>query len=393
LFEAEVPVGGGRTTGEGDASRAMNRVLFRCAAIARGSLGVTGAFAGVLDADRTPILAMTLVAATVNLIWSLFFVWRAVRRRITTWLMAIDLAEVVGLCLLQGQLVSPEALPTGVSWIAVLIGVRVIYGHIGVRPAVGIAGGMVVIAAYLTGQVLAAVPGAGIAQAGVYLLQNLCGLVLMALLRRVGRAADTELADFHDSRARARVDRLRRAEEREADRRLHDTVLATLTMVGSGAITSSSARLRAQARADLEVVSALREVDGTGHGPVRLDRLLQDAPARAGWPAGVRMDLAACEAPADVADAFAWAAGAALVNARKYSGVEHASLVLTEETGEIVVTVSDAGRGFDQSRVPAHKYGVREAVVGRLAAIGGDAVVDSCPGHGTVVTLRWPTDG
>jgi signal transduction histidine kinase len=371
----------------------MNGVLFRCAAIARGSLGVTGAFAAVLDADRAPILTMTLTAAAVNLVWSLFFVWRAVRRSITTWLIAIDLVEVVALCLLQGQLVSPEAVPTGVSWIAVLIGVRVIYGHIGVHPAFGIAGGMVVIAAYITGQVLAGVPGAGIAQAGVYLLQNVCGLVLMALLRRVGRAADAELAEFHHSRARARAAQFRRAEEREADRRLHDTVLATLTMVGSGAITASSARLRAQARADLEVVSDLRDGDGAGHGPVRLDRLLQDAPARAGWSTGVRMDLAACEVPADVADAFAWAAGAALVNARNYAGVENASLVLTEETGEIVVTVSDAGRGFDQSRVPAHKYGVREAVVGRLAAIGGDAVVDSCPGHGTVVTLRWPADG
>lgn len=385
-------MGGGRATEEGDAGRAMNRVLFRCAAIARGSLGVTGAFAAALDAGRSPFPAVTLVAAAVNLLWSAFFVWCAVRRRITAGLMAVDLAEVVALCLLQEQLLSPEALPTGASWIAVLIGVRAIYGHIGVRPVVGVAGGIVVVGAYVAGQVLAGVPGAGIAQAGVYSLQNLCGLVLMALLRRVGRAADAELAEFHRSRARARADRLRRAEERETDRRLHDTVLATLTMVGSGAITASSARLRAQARADLDVVSDLRTGDGTGDGRVRLDRLLRDVPARAGWPAGVRTELAGCEAPSVVADAFAWAAGAALVNARRYAGVDHASLVLTAEAGEIVAIVSDAGRGFDPSAVPAHRYGLREAVVGRLAAVGGEAVVRSAPGRGTVVTLRWRPD-
>jgi signal transduction histidine kinase len=371
----------------------MNRVLFRCAAIVRGSLGVTGAFAGVLDAGRTPIPAVTVAAVVVNLLWSSFFVWCAVRRRITARLMAVDLVEVVALCLLQGRLASPEALPTGVSWIAVLIGARVIYGHIGVRPVAGAAGGMAVIAAYVAGQVLADVPGAGIAQAAVYVLQNVCGLVLLALLRRVGRAADAELAEFHRSRARARADRLRRAEERETDRRLHDTVLATLTMVGSGAITASSARLRAQARADLDVVSALREGDRAGNGLVRLDRLLQDAPARAGWPAGVRTELAGCRVPADVADSVVSAAGAVLVNARKYSGAEHASLVLAERAGEVVVTVSDAGRGFDPSAVPAHKYGLREAVVGRMAAIGGSAVIDSSPGRGTVVTLRWRADG
>ncbi|KDN20921.1 sensor histidine kinase [Amycolatopsis rifamycinica] len=382
-----------RTTEEGDASRATDRVLFRCAAIARGSLGATGAFAAVLDAAQSP--AMTLVAAGGNLAWSAFFVWCAVRRRITGGLLAVDLAEVVALCLLQGQLVSPGALPSGASWIAVLIGVRVIYGHIGVRPVAGVAGGFLVIAAYVAGQVLAGVPGAGIAQAGVYSLQNVCGLVLLALLRRVGCAADAELAEFHRSQSRARADRLRRAEEREADRRLHDTVLATLTMVGSGAITASSARLRAQARADLDVVSDLRDGDGDGAGTglVRLDRLLRDVPARAGWPSGVRLELAACEAPAVVADAFAWAAGAALVNARRYAGVGHASLVLANEAGEIVVTVADTGRGFDPAAVPAYKYGLREAVVGRLAAIGGDAVVRSSPGRGTVVTLRWRAGG
>ncbi|MFI5591137.1 sensor histidine kinase [Amycolatopsis sp. NPDC051758] len=385
-------MGGGRTGG-GDASRATDLVLFRCAAIARAGTGVAGAFAGALDADRAPAAGLAVFAVVVNLIWSSLFVWRAVRGTLTAGLMAADLAEVVGLCLLHGQLVSAEALPTGVSWIAVLVGSRVIYGHIGVRPAAGIAGGLAVIGAYVTGQLLAAVPGAGLVQATIYLLQNVCGLVLLALLRRVGRDADAELAEFHLSRTRARVERLRRADEREADRRLHDTVLATLTMVGSGAITTSSQRLRAQARSDLRVVSSLRASGGSSDGLVRLDHLLRDVPARADWAAGVRLHLTDCQVPNEVADTIAWAALAALVNARRHAGVDHASLALTQTAGEVEVTVADTGRGFDQSAVPAHKYGLREGVLGRLAAIGGSAVVDSAPGHGTVVTLRWRPGG
>ncbi|MBN6034194.1 sensor histidine kinase [Amycolatopsis sp. 195334CR] len=332
---------------------------------------------------------MTLAAVAGNLAWSLYFVWRAVQSALTPGVMAVDLAGVVALCLFQGWLVSPEALPTGSSWIAALVGGRVIYGHIGVRPATGIVGGIVVAGAYLAGQALAVAPGAGMANAAVYLLQNLCGLVLMALLRRVARAADAELIEFHRSRDRAYADQVRRAEEREADRRLHDTVLATLTMVGSGAITTSSARLRTQARADLEVVSALRAGEDVGGGPVRLDHLLREVPVRAGWPSGVRTSLVNCLVPADVADAFVGAAHAALVNTRKYAEISHASLTLTQDADEVVVVISDSGRGFDHTAVPAHKYGLREAMVGRMAAVGGSAVIESAPGRGTVVTLRW----
>ncbi|MEU3624826.1 hypothetical protein BS329_17940 [Amycolatopsis coloradensis] len=374
---------------KGDAGRATDQVLFRSAAIARGVLGIAGAFAGVFDAGSSPWTGVALVAVAVNLIWSLFFVWRAVGRGLTPAVMAVDLAEVAALCLLQRWVVSPEGLPTGASWISALVGARVIYGHIGVRPAMGFVGGMVVVAAYVTGQVLASVPGSGIANAGVYLLQNLCGLVLLALLRKVGRAADAELDEFHRSRGRAHADRIRRAGEREADRRLHDTVLATLTMVGSGAITESTARLRFQARSDLRVVSDLRG-DGAATGEsVRLDKMLREVPGRVGWSSGVRLDVVCCVVPPDVAEAFVGAAHAALANAHRYAGIDHATLTLTQDVGGISVVVSDSGRGFDPAAVPAHKYGLREAVVGRLAAVGGHASVDSVPGQGTAVTLRW----
>ena len=50
--------------------------------------------------------------------------------------------------------------------------------------------------------------------------------------------------------------------------------------------------------------------------------------------------------------------------------------------------VRDEGAGFDLAAVPAERRGVRDAIVGRMAAAGGRATVESAPGEGTEVTLR-----
>jgi len=38
--------------------------------------------------------------------------------------------------------------------------------------------------------------------------------------------------------------------------------------------------------------------------------------------------------------------------------------------------------------VPAERRGIRDAIVGRMAAAGGSATVESAPGEGTEVALR-----
>jgi signal transduction histidine kinase len=40
--------------------------------------------------------------------------------------------------------------------------------------------------------------------------------------------------------------------------------------------------------------------------------------------------------------------------------------------------------------VPAHRYGLRESVRGRMAAAGGRATVDATPGRGTRIVVEWP---
>ena len=50
--------------------------------------------------------------------------------------------------------------------------------------------------------------------------------------------------------------------------------------------------------------------------------------------------------------------------------------------------VRDEGPGFDLSAVPSERRGLRDAVVGRMAAVGGSATIESSPGEGTEVVLR-----
>lgn len=82
-----------------------------------------------------------------------------------------------------------------------------------------------------------------------------------------------------------------------------------------------------------------------------------------------------------------------LINVAKHAQVGVAELALTLADGQLVVSVTDSGNGFDagDSAVPSAKGGfglfsVRE----RIGFIGGDMQIDSAPGDGTVVVLTVP---
>ncbi|WP_280275371.1 sensor histidine kinase [Nocardia wallacei] len=56
----------------------------------------------------------------------------------------------------------------------------------------------------------------------------------------------------------------------------------------------------------------------------------------------------------------------------------------------VTVRIDDDGIGFDPRRVPADRLGIRQSIVERMRRLpGGDAVVESHPGSGTTVVLRW----
>ncbi|MGE5827298.1 MAG: sensor histidine kinase, partial [Micromonosporaceae bacterium] len=123
---------------------------------------------------------------------------------------------------------------------------------------------------------------------------------------------------------------------------------------------------------------------------VRLDELLAAVATRT--PDGLRVQpvLVPCQVPTAVADALAHSSGEALTNSARHAGVDTAVLSLTTVLGRVRVEISDNGCGFDPDQALAHRYGVRQSIVGRMAAVGGRARVESAPGVGTRWTLEWP---
>ena len=59
-------------------------------------------------------------------------------------------------------------------------------------------------------------------------------------------------------------------------------------------------------------------------------------------------------------------------------------------SGAFLVTVRDAGAGFDATRLDPARLGLRRSIEERIAECGGQASVWSVPGRGTAVRLSWP---
>ena len=90
---------------------------------------------------------------------------------------------------------------------------------------------------------------------------------------------------------------------------------------------------------------------------------------------------------------FRWAQGA-IGNIIQHSQAKHATISLKLEEGELVLYISDDGRGFDVSQITEIEESGRGAgLVGmkeRVKLLGGDCSVQSQPGQGTIVTARVP---
>jgi signal transduction histidine kinase len=153
--------------------------------------------------------------------------------------------------------------------------------------------------------------------------------------------------------------------------------------------------------------------DLAGEQEVRLRALVASAPASPDVRAAGNEDLAAGLAalaapdvvvtgpgqpvllPAASAHALCGAVRAALDNVRRHAGERATAWVLLEdEPDRVTVTVRDDGVGMAPDRLEEAaregRLGVQASVRGRLADVGGSAVVHSAPGEGTEVELVLP---
>ena len=230
----------------------------------------------------------------------------------------------------------------------------------------------------------------GVGLAGTYVRGDGVLEVVVTLLVVVGAVVAIGTPILIASLARIDRDQAGRAREDERQRfaaHLHDSVLQTLALVqrqadDPAAVVRLARRqehaLRAWMAGEAELTSetlgaALREVVAAVEDEHRSTfevSIIGDRPLDA---TGEALAAATREA---LRNACTHAPGAAVFVFAE----------LSSERAEVFVR--DDGPGFRLEGVPVERRGIRDALVGRMAAVGGSAAIDAVPGEGTEVALR-----
>lgn len=193
------------------------------------------------------------------------------------------------------------------------------------------------------------------------------------------------------------------AQRRQSARLLHDTVLATLTLLAHSGVGVAPDALRQQAGDDARLLRQLRlgatptpQSSGSYNleavDDIVLGTTLESVKQRFGrmglevsWHGTGQVLL-----PSEVLDAFLLALAECLENVRRHSGVTDAHVTITEDETTVRAMITDSGVGFTLDDVDSARLGFKESVVGRLKEVGGKARLFSSPGSGTTVVLEVP---
>jgi len=173
---------------------------------------------------------------------------------------------------------------------------------------------------------------------------------------------------------------------------LHDSVLQTLALVQRQAHDPAAvARLARRQEHALRAWMA-GEADLLSE---TLGAVLRDVVAEVEDEQGITIELSIIgDRPIDPAgEALAAAAREALRNAARHAA--GAAVFVFAEIGTlgVEVFVRDEGPGFVFADVPSERRGLRDAVIGRMAAVGGSAAIESARDEGTEVALRLRRTG
>lgn len=135
------------------------------------------------------------------------------------------------------------------------------------------------------------------------------------------------------------------------------------------------------------------ELTDDARGTALVDALQRAAAESAlGLDVAVRVHGDPVPVPPDVAEALVRTARGALANVREHADAGRVALTLTYQLDEVVLDVRDDGRGFDPALVqPSGTRGRGLAGIrDRAAGLGGQIEVESAPGEGTTVSVRFP---
>ncbi|MDI1335939.1 MAG: hypothetical protein PSU94_07110, partial [Lacunisphaera sp.] len=182
----------------------------------------------------------------------------------------------------------------------------------------------------------------------------------------------------------------------QVDSIVHDSVLTTF-ISAARAFTPQAQELAATMAGNaigyLRDAAAASPDDGTMVRFTSLAERITDAAEALSSPFELRIrSVGTRSLPVQASEAIYSAAVQAMVNSLQHAGegeVTRWVAVRGVSPGGIEVVVGDTGAGFDMSE-RSERLGVRVSILERISNAGGRATVQSAPGEGTIVSLRWP---
>jgi signal transduction histidine kinase len=223
-------------------------------------------------------------------------------------------------------------------------------------------------------------------------------VVLITMLRQTASNVDVAQSAALERYGHAVRHHATEVERVQVDSIVHDSVLTTL-ISAARAYTPESKKLAAvmagNAIGYLHDAAMVQPDDGSTI-PLRAisDRIIEAASGMARPVKATSTDVGPRSMPVAGGEALASAALQAMYNSVQHAGdsprIKRTVTIKGVRPGGIEVEIRDTGVGFAADAVPAERLGVRVSIIERLANAGGVARVESSPGHGTIVTLRWP---
>jgi signal transduction histidine kinase len=205
----------------------------------------------------------------------------------------------------------------------------------------------------------------------------------------VGLALGPWIFDLVRQLGDERRERIRSEERAEVAAHLHDSVLQTLAMIQRAPNADEMTTLaRAQER---ELRSWLYGRAPAGNGTtVRQSLDAMAARIERVHHVAVETVVVGDGGVDEKMRALIDAAGEAVTNAAKHSGVKTISVYAEIGDDAANVYVRDEGKGFDPNDPTPDRRGISESIVGRMERNGGTTTVTSSPAEGTEIHLQMP---
>jgi signal transduction histidine kinase len=231
---------------------------------------------------------------------------------------------------------------------------------------------------------------------GSYLLVFTLAIIgLVALVREGFASVDEANSDaIQSALTQARTDAVERERQR-LDALVHDQVLHTL-ILASRADTPSAQESAAKSAS--HAIESLMQAKNDSYESEVTSLGLFKALEKAAEKLDDRITTRSTGASAgkldpEAAQALTEASLQAIDNAIQHSKANSIELTLEAlEGGGLCFTVSDDGSGFRIDRVSRNRIGISTSIRARVESVGGLVELESTPGSGTKVVMRWPGD-